>query len=235
MSRRVVIAGGGFSGAATAAALLRRREPALHVTLVERSGVFGRGVAYGTPRPEHLLNVAAGKMSALPDEPGHFLAWARPAGAIERIAGEVTAIAPRPAGEDGPGPRARPDGGRSGALVSVGGRRLEADAVVLALGVSRPAQPPFAAPVADHPSYVADPWDAERVGALAGHRSVLVLGTGMTMVDVALTLGGGPAITAVSRNGELPRPPRIDPAADVLVPAVEPRPGLTADGLAAAV
>ena len=48
MSRRVVIAGGGFSGAATAAALLRRREPGLHVTLVERSGVFGRGVAYGT-------------------------------------------------------------------------------------------------------------------------------------------------------------------------------------------
>jgi uncharacterized NAD(P)/FAD-binding protein YdhS len=267
MSRRVVIAGGGFSGAATAAALLRRCEPGLHVTLVERSGVFGRGVAYGTPRPEHLLNVAAGKMSALPDEPGHFLAWARdaghavgehdfvpralygdyaqavlaeaeraaPAGTIERITGEVTAIAPRPAGEDGPGPRARPDGGRSGALVSVGGRRLEADGVVLALGVSRPAQPPFAAPVADHPSYVADPWDAERVGALAGHRSVLVLGTGMTMVDVALTLGGGPAITAVSRNGELPRAHRIGTAAEVPGPVVEPRPGLTADGLAAAV
>ena len=91
-----------------------------------------------------------------------------PAGAIERITGEVTAIAPRPAGDDGPGPRARPDGGRSSALVSVGGRRTEADAVVLALGVSRPAQPLVRRSVADHPSYVADPWDAERVGALAG-------------------------------------------------------------------
>ena len=144
MSRRVVIIGGGFSGAATAAALLRRREPGLHVTLVERSGVFGRGVAYGTPRPEHLLNVAAGKMSALPDELGHFLAWARdaghaagehdfvpralygdyaqavlaeaeraaPAGAIERITGEVTAIAPRPAGRRRSWP-ARPPGRRA--------------------------------------------------------------------------------------------------------------------------
>jgi len=267
MSRRIVIVGGGFSGAATAAALLRRREPGLQVALIERSGVFGRGVAYSTTRGEHLLNVAAGKMSALPDDPGHFVAWARaaghdvgehdfvpralygdyvqallddaeraaPAGTLERISGEVTAISPRPAGEGRPGPRATPDGERTGALVSVAGRRLEADAVVLALGVSRPAQPPFAAPVADHPGYVADPWDAAAIARLQDARSVIVLGTGMTMADVALTLGGGPVLTALSRRGELPRAHRIDPAAEVPEPVVRPRPGLTADALAAAV
>ena len=267
MSAHVVVAGGGFSGATTAAALLRRGVPGLRVTLADRTGTFGRGVAYSTRRHEHLLNVMAGRMSALPHEPGHFVAWARraghavdahsfvprelygdyveavlaeaeraaPPGALERIAGEVTAVTPRPAGAGRPGPRARPDGGRSGALVSVAGRRLEADAVVLALGVSRPAPPPFAGPVAGHPGYVADPWDARAVERLRQARSVLVLGTGMTMVDLALTLGGGPALTAVSRRGELPRAHRIDPAAEVPDPVVEPGPGLTADGLAAAV
>ena len=162
---------------------------------------------------------------------------AAPAGALRRIAGEVSAIAPRPAGEDATGPRATPDSARTGALVSVAGDRLEADAVVLALGVSRPAPPPFAAPVADHPGYVADPWDARAIAGLAERRSVLVLGTGMTMVDVVLTLGGGggPIIRAVSRRGELPRAHRIDPAARLPGPVVEPGPGLTADALASAV
>jgi len=267
MSRRIVIVGGGFSGAATAAALLRRCEAGLEITLIERSGTFGRGVAYSTPRPEHLLNVPAGRMSALPDQPGHFLAWARaaghaagehdfvpralygdyvqsvlaeaeraaPAGALRRISGEVSAIAPRPAGEDATGPRAAPDSERTGALVSVAGERLEADAVVLALGVSRPAPPPFAAPVADHAGYVADPWDARAIAGLAERRSVLVLGTGMTMVDVVLTLGGGPGITAVSRRGELPRAHRVEPEAKLPGPVVEAGPGLTADALASAV
>ena len=77
MSAHVVVAGGGFAGTTTAAALLRR---GVRVTLADRTGTFGRGVAYSTRRPEHLLNVMAGRMSALPGEPGHFVAWARRAG-----------------------------------------------------------------------------------------------------------------------------------------------------------
>lgn len=248
MSRHVLVAGGGFSGAATAAALLRRGD---RVTLAERTGVFGRGVAYSTRRPEHLLNVAAGKMSARPEEPGHFVAWARAAGhavddgsfvpralygdyvqavldeaergaspgALARVAGEVAEVSPRGAT----------------AVATLAGRRLEVDAVVLALGVSRPAPPPFAAPVAGCPAYVGDPWDARRIAALHDADSVLILGTGMTMVDLALTLGSGPAITAVSRRGEMPRAHRADAPTEVPEPVVEPGPGLTADGLAAAV
>ena len=46
MSAHVVVAGGGFSGVTTAAALLRRGVPGLRVTLADRTGTFGRGVAY---------------------------------------------------------------------------------------------------------------------------------------------------------------------------------------------
>src|SRR4051794_5982401 len=77
-----VVVGAGFSGTATAVELLRQAGTAgdVRVTVLERTGRFGRGVAYGTARPEHLLNVTVGRMSALEDEPGHFLAWARDRG-----------------------------------------------------------------------------------------------------------------------------------------------------------
>jgi uncharacterized NAD(P)/FAD-binding protein YdhS len=89
-----------------------------------------------------------------------------------------------------------------GAVVTRGGARLEADAVVVATGISPPAA--VAGPVG-HPAYVADPWDRDAVAALAGREEVLIVGTGLTMVDLALTLGGGPRLLAVSRSGELPR------------------------------
>src|SRR3954447_22864877 len=76
---RVVIVGAGVSGSLTAIGLLRRWESArpLRLTLVERTGDYGRGVAYSTPDDQHLLNVAACGMSAYPAETDHFLDWVR--------------------------------------------------------------------------------------------------------------------------------------------------------------
>lgn len=73
---RIAVIGGGFSGVAVAAQLLRRGRP-VRVTLVNRFGPVGRGVAYRTRIEAHVLNVAAGGMSGLPDDPDHFLRWAR--------------------------------------------------------------------------------------------------------------------------------------------------------------
>ena len=83
---KVVIVGGGFSGVATAVALLRQwpRARPLQVTIAERSGTIGRGVAYSTPDARHLLNVPAERMSALADRPAHFAAWAKAHGATGR-------------------------------------------------------------------------------------------------------------------------------------------------------
>lgn len=76
---RVVIVGGGASGTLTALNLLRA-DPAVHVTVFEPSGELGRGVAYGTTDPRHLLNVRAGNMTAFPHDPDDLLAWARERG-----------------------------------------------------------------------------------------------------------------------------------------------------------
>jgi len=73
----VAIIGGGFAGATVAAQLLRQSSASVSVVLVERSAHLGRGIAYGTPCAQHLLNVPAKNMSAYPDDPDHLLRWAR--------------------------------------------------------------------------------------------------------------------------------------------------------------
>jgi uncharacterized NAD(P)/FAD-binding protein YdhS len=47
------------------------------MALIEKQRRTGPGIAYGTDNPLHLLNVAAGKMSAYPEKPSHFLEWLR--------------------------------------------------------------------------------------------------------------------------------------------------------------
>jgi uncharacterized NAD(P)/FAD-binding protein YdhS len=229
---RVVVVGGGFCGTATTVALLRARRP-LAITLVERSGEPGRGVAYSTPDARHLLNVCAGNMSAIADRPRDFVHWA---------GAEASAFLPRRVyGDYLRDVLARHDRGRvrhirdeavrieGTAVVTARGARLGADVVVLATGIS----PPSAVPGPDHPAYVADPWDHDAIAALADREHVVVVGTGLTMVDVALTLSSGTTrITAVSRHGELPRCHRTGlPGPGE--PAAEPGRHATADALAA--
>jgi uncharacterized NAD(P)/FAD-binding protein YdhS len=77
---RVVVIGAGASGSLTAlhlARAARRREVSLDVVLVDPCLHRSRGTAFGTADPQHLLNVPAGGMSALPDDPGHLVSWLR--------------------------------------------------------------------------------------------------------------------------------------------------------------
>src|SRR4051794_17269989 len=73
--KRVVVIGGGFCGVATAVNLARLTDAPLEVAVLNAGHPLGRGVAYGTRRPEHLLNVVARNMSALADQPDHFVEW----------------------------------------------------------------------------------------------------------------------------------------------------------------
>ena len=44
----VAVIGGGFSGATLAAQLIRHTDPSFSVIVIEKSGLPGRGLAYGT-------------------------------------------------------------------------------------------------------------------------------------------------------------------------------------------
>ncbi|MQA97951.1 MAG: hypothetical protein GEV11_26300 [Streptosporangiales bacterium] len=72
------IAGGGASGTLAAVHQLNRAGAPLRprVVLIDDDGRHGRGVAYATPDPAHLLNTPAAAMSAYSGDPHHLVRWA---------------------------------------------------------------------------------------------------------------------------------------------------------------
>ncbi len=232
---RVIIIGAGFSGSVTAAQLLRRGRGGPRVTLIERNGSFGPGLAYGKAAGEHLLNVVAARMSAFPDAPDHFLRWLE-----HRVGGDqASAYAQRrlygaylqdvlreAAATRWPSALTRVRAAatacrreRDGwAVTLANGRVLKGDAVVLALGAPAPSPPPpFEA------SDLIGAWDRRAYQYLPRDSDVLLLGTGLTMVDVALALAPTRrkgVIYALSRRGRLPLPQaaRSAPTAGLALP-----------------
>ena len=75
--KHVVIIGGGFSGCLTAVNLSRLSTGPLKITIINQGYPLGRGIAYSTRNGSHLLNVVARNMSALADQPTHFVEWLR--------------------------------------------------------------------------------------------------------------------------------------------------------------
>jgi uncharacterized NAD(P)/FAD-binding protein YdhS len=219
---RVAIVGGGAAGV-LAAVHLRRSKPEAQITVVDASGRPGAGAAYGTNDPTHLLNVPAQRMSAWPDDPGHFCRWLE-----ERAVSPVESFAPRLAygrylreqlaGADVRIETAEVVGlvpGAPACMALNDGRSLSAEAVVLASGRPQGGMPdslerafaPVLAADTDG-KVVVDPWAPGALAALGARRptSVLVIGSGLTGIDVALHLiARGATVTLLSRHGALPR------------------------------
>lgn len=226
----VIIAGAGFSGAVTAAQLLRGARSPLRVVLVNRSGRMARGLAYGTRSEQHVLNVPAGRMSAYPDDDGHFLRYAQrcdPAvtgGSFvpRQLYGEylesLLDVAAKQAATGARLERVVDEIGDvevmgAGVEVTLGsGLRLRADRLVLAVGNYAPADPVLAdGSVLTGPRYVRDPWVPGALEVATPDQPVLLVGTGLTMLDIALDLrarGRSAPMHAVSRRGLLPQPHR---------------------------
>lgn len=223
---RVAILGGGASGTLLAAELLRMPEP-VDLAVVEPRGELGPGLAYSTPDGVHLLNVRAGRMSGRADDPNHFLRWLRrhdPSaheGAFARresygrylveLLSEARGLAhpeSRLAHLRSRAMGIRASGAGARVLLSEGGG-IEADAVVLALGNLPPAAfPPLRTGGADPRRFVADPWRPGALDAIRPDEPVLLMGSGLTAMDVALSLrarGHRGGLTAVSRHGLVPK------------------------------
>lgn len=209
----VIIVGGGFSGAMLAA---RLAEMGQATVLIERDEQVGLGVAYSTPLDDHRLNVRAERMSARPDRPADFTDWlavqaptyADPNGFAPRrlyglyVQDRVTRIE---AAHPGLIRRIRGEAVRieGETVVLADGARISGRALVLATG----NPPPRPAVENDGPRRIADPWRPDALAAIGPGEDVLILGSGLTMVDVVLALqakGWRGRATVVSRRGLLP-------------------------------
>ena len=204
----MAVVGGGCAGVLATRELLRSGDD--RVVLIEPD-VPGGGLAYGSARPWHLLNSRAGAMSADPGDLADFTRWSgcgpgefRPRQEYGRY---LTAVfESTAAGTDRlTVRRARAAGLTAAGVVLADGGLVRADDVVIATGNPEAAQP-AARPA--HPDYVADPWRPGALEAIGADVPVLLVGAGLTAVDVALTLTAdgdrNAPITLVSRRGQLP-------------------------------
>ncbi|GAA4493387.1 FAD/NAD(P)-binding protein [Hymenobacter ginsengisoli] len=227
---QVTIIGGGFAGTALALHLARQPGPLpMEVALVEPRATPGPGLAYSAQRPELLLNVRPRSLSVWADAPDHFAHWlARQPEAVQGLpefapratygrylAEELATALAHPAANgvrishypsEALAAPLLPDGRRAVQLAD--GRTLASHATVLALGNFPP--PPPTGPdhrYLHHPGYHADPWVPGTLASIGAHEPVLLIGAGLTAVDMLLALRAqghlGP-VQVVARRGSWP-------------------------------
>jgi uncharacterized NAD(P)/FAD-binding protein YdhS len=229
---RIAIVGGGATGILAAAHLARRLDPANdEAVVIEPGEALGRGLAYATDDPRHLLNVRVANMSAFADEPHHLTAWlsarrgagaASPFSFISRgLYGDYLADLAEQTLSNGLVRRVRArcsdieekaDGVR---LTLSTGEALAADVAILATG--HDAKPTVGGIPAEQP------WSAGALDGLPPDAPILIIGSGLTMVDLALSLerrGQHGPIVVLSRRGLLstthrPAPPRSLDASEI--------------------
>jgi uncharacterized NAD(P)/FAD-binding protein YdhS len=230
----VAIIGGGYTGAAVAVHLARASDHPLNIHIVEPRSMLGGGVAYSASDPDHRVNGPENILILFPDDMDHFPRWYQESGRKE---GDPGALAedgqyfPRRsdfgvymAERVAEYADANPSGSKihhhqgiaenisktdSGFHVELNdAAALLANMVVVTTNNGTPV-PPRDIPqsVTSHSAFYTDPWDLDRMQAIASDASVLILGTGLTTADVTVHLMKQPdrQIVAVSRNGLVPQ------------------------------
>ena len=201
----------------------------LKIIVINSGNPFGRGIAFSPYSRQHLLNVPAGKMSAFPDQPDHFVNWvlhhnyftgltdkALIAGSYlprafygdyledvwrEAMATKSQLVEVEVVSEYADKIEQREDG----YFIFFKNSHVHCHFVVLATGNSVPAYPiPNATPIASA-KYFGSPWSALSVSAEGGFKQdVLIVGNGLTMVDTVLGLmekGFSNTIYSISPDG----------------------------------
>jgi uncharacterized NAD(P)/FAD-binding protein YdhS len=231
----IAIIGAGFSGTMVAVHLLRYAQQPLTIYLIEsKASQLGRGVAYSTDQDCHLLNVPAKNMSAFPDKPNHFFAWAKVRERELQQSAWISEITPdsflprRIYGDYlldvlAKAEQAAPQHfvhrktdkvlsisqDEEGGVLVLSGAELRVQKAVLAIGNFPPGDPKVEDPgFYQRGRYFSNPWSSDVLPALLTTQSCLLIGTGLTMVDWAVLLKEQAyqgQIHSISRHGLLPQ------------------------------
>ncbi|BAO62020.1 Uncharacterized NAD(P)/FAD-binding protein YdhS [Pseudomonas sp. NFPP10] len=239
----ILIVGGGLSGALLAAQLLRlpgqRR-----ILVIEPRSELGRGEAYSAVELGHTLNGNAARMSVDPDNADDLTQWlARhiaeggwpesdrqhvpvselfpPRGLFgvyvqQRLAeAQVQGRAQGSSLSHVQGEAVDLETGPDGVLLTLAdGRQLPGAVAVLATGMFPAARTPQTRSSGLNAAAL-DPWDVAAMARLDPRATVLIIGSGLTMVDAVVSLeqaGHRGPIEVFSRHGLLPHVRRQPPA-----------------------
>lgn len=232
-NKRFTIIGGGLSGTLVALNLVRKIKDAQIVMVEKNPGLLGRGIAYHHDFTHQPLNVVAAGMSLYPDQPDHFVNWLRTnhfrykhllpdvypkvfvprkifgdyivenldaihneaAGRFQIRIDQVISILPK---------------GKTNIVKLESGVEIESDQVILALGNFPPGDLfPDNTAINSDARYFSNPWTDRIYSDISGNENILLVGTGLTAVDVVLGLrlrNFRGKIVMVSRRGRLPLP-----------------------------
>jgi len=214
----------------TAIHIGRMAPTGVETLIVEPRESVGRGVAYGTVDKSHVLNVPADRLSAFSHQPHHFASWgwrragscretylprawfgdylSGLAGAVEHVRDRVVDIVFSASGVR---------------LLLSDGRVIRADRAVLAPGAPPPRWPAPLSCLPPSSDVVEDPWAPGALDGIPPRLPVMLIGTGLTAVDVALTLNArrNHEIVALSRHGLLPAAHLGRPGAVAITPPPE--------------
>jgi uncharacterized NAD(P)/FAD-binding protein YdhS len=222
----VAIVGGGFCGVLSAVRLLELGGDCIKkIVLIEKQARVGRGVAYGTSDDSHLLNVSAGQMSAFAEDPQHFLRFANEADATissgdfvpRKLYGQyiesILDTAVRNAATSMEFVRLTDcaidiQTARDGrvAVMVANGDVIAADQVIIASG-NLSSRNPFGQRHGNtlHAGrYINNPWATHALDRIDFAQPVLLLGAGLTAVDMTCSLtrqGFTNTIYMISRHG----------------------------------
>jgi uncharacterized NAD(P)/FAD-binding protein YdhS len=228
-----VIVGCGLSGSLALIELLRKHSAPISIAVLEENPhrLF-KGKAYSADVPVQVLNVPADHMSAYWDQPMHLVKWMEARGLVygasdfipRQIFGSYLAEVVHEALGAHPQHRVQffmerleviqPDGNNGYALRSAK-HDFTAQHVWMATGNFSPADIVSNPEVVQHPNYLGDPWRGAGLRFIPNGASILLVGTGLTMVDQVLSLqaqGHRGAIYALSRRGFYPQPHQLSPA-----------------------
>ncbi len=230
---RIGVIGAGFSGTAFAATLNKLAKTSAKIYLFDKAGCFGRGDPYCSPYPFHLLNVRAEDMSAFEEDRRDFIVWLESNSHAHAYLGNTSSIGHEfvPRFLYGDYLEYLLDAMTHSAnktqlvkeavevidaiptadainLVLSDGRTIEVDKVIIATG-NIPSSLPFQPNAESKINYIHSPWNFSAAAQIPSSDTVMIVGTGLTMVDTVLTLyhqQHAGKIYAISRHGLLPLP-----------------------------
>lgn len=233
MAKKIIIVGGGLSGTALSICLANQSETTEIILVEKNPEMLGRGIAYQHDFLHQPLNVPAAGMSLYPDRPSDFVEWlqsnhfrynyivdeASPKTFVSRkVFGDYVieqldrthrAAAGRFQIRIDEVISVQDEGDQKNVLLA-SGVTLRADHVVLALGNFPPADLFHEdSSVYDDPRYFSNPWSDRVYSHIRGDEEILLVGSGLTAVDVLLGLKlrrFEGRITMLSRRGRLPLP-----------------------------